>query len=78
MTLQSIPPGMKIAAQINPEPSEEDVQFIRQMGVDYVVVRHLEEEVFLKENPADFNEVFALNYQYQGKALRIAIYQFIH
>ena len=38
MTLQSIPPGMKIAAQINPEPSEEDVQFIRQMGVDYVVL----------------------------------------
>lgn len=30
--------GIKIAAQIRPEPSEDDLAFIKQMGVDYVVL----------------------------------------
>jgi len=30
--------GIKIAAQVSPEPSEEDIQFIRQLGVEYVVL----------------------------------------
>ncbi len=38
MILQPIPPGMKIAAQITPEPSEDDLKFLRQMGLDYVVL----------------------------------------
>jgi mannonate dehydratase len=29
---------MKIAAQITPEPTQEDLDFIRQMGVEYVVL----------------------------------------
>ncbi|MGC9348880.1 MAG: mannonate dehydratase [Anaerolineae bacterium] len=33
-----IEPGIKIAAQITPEPSEEDLAFIKQMGVGYVVL----------------------------------------
>ena len=33
-----IAPGMKIAAQISPEPSAEDLQIIQQMGVKYVVL----------------------------------------
>ncbi len=33
-----IEPGMKIAAQASPEPTEEDLQFIQQMGVEYVVL----------------------------------------
>jgi len=33
-----IPPGMKIAMQANPEPSEDDLKFIKQMGIDYVVL----------------------------------------
>jgi mannonate dehydratase len=33
-----IEPGIKIAAQITPEPSEDDLAFIKQMGVDYVVL----------------------------------------
>ena len=32
------PPGMKIAAQVSPEASEVELQFIRQMGVEYVVL----------------------------------------
>ncbi len=36
--LPPLPPGMKIAAQITPEPSQEDLDFIRQMGVEYVVL----------------------------------------
>ncbi len=31
-------PGMKIAAQANPEPSEAELQLIKQMGVEYVVL----------------------------------------
>jgi mannonate dehydratase len=33
-----IEPGIKIAAQITPEPSEDDLAFINQMGVNYVVL----------------------------------------
>ena len=33
-----IEPGIKIAAQITPEPTEEDIAFVQQMGVDYVVL----------------------------------------
>ena len=33
-----IEPGIKIAAQMSPEPTEEDLQFARQMGVEYVVL----------------------------------------
>lgn len=30
--------GIKIAAQLSPEPSAEDITFIRQLGIDYVVL----------------------------------------
>jgi mannonate dehydratase len=36
--LDRIAPGIKIAAQMSPEASEEDFQFIRQMGLDYAVL----------------------------------------
>ncbi len=35
---ERVAPGIKIAAQMKPEPTEEDVAFIRQMGVEHVVV----------------------------------------
>ena len=31
-------PGTKIAIQASPEPSDEELQFIKQMGIDYVVL----------------------------------------
>ena len=37
-TMIPVPPGMKIAAQASPEPKPEDLQFIQQMGVEYVVL----------------------------------------
>jgi mannonate dehydratase len=36
--MNRIEPGIKVAAQMSPEPSEEDLQFVRQMGVEYVVL----------------------------------------
>ena len=36
--LISIEPGIKIAAQVTPEPTEDDLRFIRQMGVKQVVL----------------------------------------
>jgi mannonate dehydratase len=36
--MEKIAPGIKVAAQMSPEPSEEDLQFVRQMGVEYVVL----------------------------------------
>ena len=33
-----IPAGMKIAAQVTPEPGPEELSFIRQMGVEYVAL----------------------------------------
>jgi len=38
MTLQPIPPGMKIAVQVTPEPTQDDLDFINQMGVEHVVL----------------------------------------
>lgn len=35
---ERIAPGLKIAAQIAPEPAEQDVRFVRQMGVEHVVL----------------------------------------
>ena len=36
--LERIAPGVKIAAQMAPEPREVDLQFVRQMGVEHVVL----------------------------------------
>src|SRR5579862_70082 len=36
--LDRIAPGVKIAAQMSPEPREPDLAFVRQMGVEYVVL----------------------------------------
>lgn len=36
--LARIAPGIKIAAQMTPEPREQDLQFVRQMGVEHVVL----------------------------------------
>ncbi len=33
-----IPSGIKIAAQTTPEPTADDIAFVKQMGVDYVVL----------------------------------------
>ncbi len=38
MSLMSIAPGMKIAAQMSPEPSAVELAFVRQMGVEYAVL----------------------------------------
>ena len=35
--LPTIQPGVKICAQMSPEPSEDDLKWVKQMGVDYVV-----------------------------------------
>ena len=36
--LKNIEPGMKVTAQMSPEPSEADLQFAKQMDVEYVVL----------------------------------------
>lgn len=36
--LFKIEPGVKVAAQMSPEASEEDLQFVRALGVEYVVL----------------------------------------
>ena len=33
-----VAPGMKIAAQVTPEPTEDDLAFLSQMGVEYAVL----------------------------------------
>jgi mannonate dehydratase len=37
-TLHDLPPGIKIAVQLGPDPSEEDLQFVNQLGVEYVSI----------------------------------------
>ncbi|MXX02318.1 MAG: D-mannonate dehydratase, partial [Gemmatimonadetes bacterium] len=36
MALMEIEPGLKIAGQMSPEPTQEDLQFARQLGIEYV------------------------------------------
>ena len=36
--LERIAPGIKISAQMSPEPKEQDLQFVRQMGVEHAVL----------------------------------------
>ncbi|MGH6928115.1 MAG: mannonate dehydratase, partial [Dongiaceae bacterium] len=36
--MPEIAPGIKIAAQMSPEPSEDDLRFARQLGVEYVTL----------------------------------------
>ena len=36
--IDRIKPGIKITAQMSPEPSEEDLRWVRQMGVGYAVL----------------------------------------
>lgn len=38
MSKVEIEPGIKVAAQISPEATDEDLQLVKQMGVDYVVL----------------------------------------
>ncbi len=36
--LHDLPPGIKISVQLGPDPSDEDLQFVNQLGVDYVTI----------------------------------------
>ena len=36
--LYDLPGGIKIAVQLGPDPSDEDLQFVRQVGVEYVTI----------------------------------------
>jgi mannonate dehydratase len=33
-----VEPGIKVAAQVSPEPTDDDLAFVRRMGVEYVVL----------------------------------------
>jgi mannonate dehydratase len=36
--LHDIPPGIKIAVQLSSDPSDEDLQFVKQLGAQYVTI----------------------------------------
>lgn len=36
-SIDRIEPGLKIAAQVTPEPAPEDLEFLHRMGVEHVV-----------------------------------------
>lgn len=36
--LHDLPPGIKISVQLGPDPSDADLQFVNQLGVDYVTI----------------------------------------
>ena len=37
MSLKAVPPGMKIAAQVSPDADDDELKFVRQMGIDWAV-----------------------------------------
>ena len=57
--MDNIEPGIKVTAQMSPEPTEEDLQFTRQMGVEYVVLwtdgEHANYDYFMSR-AGDFRE----------------------
>lgn len=62
--LQDLPPGIKIAAQLGPDPSNEDLQFVKQLGVQYVTI-------WLYADAATYANFVRLREKVEGAGLKV-------
>jgi mannonate dehydratase len=63
-TLHDLPPGIKIAVQLGADPSSEDLQFVSQLGVDYV-------SIWLHADLASYENFMRLRQKIEGAGLKI-------
>ncbi|HMD85126.1 MAG TPA: mannonate dehydratase [Terriglobia bacterium] len=62
--LHDIPPGIKIAVQLGADPSDEDLQFVNQLGVDYVTI-------WLHADLATYENFTRLRRKVEGAGLKV-------
>ena len=62
--LHDIPPGIKIAVQLGSDPSDEDLQFVRQLGAEYVTI-------WVQAEAATYENFVSLREKVEGAGLRV-------
>jgi mannonate dehydratase len=62
--LHDLPPGIKIAVQLGADPSDEDLQFVNQLGVDYV-------SIWLHADGATYENFMRLRRKIEGVGLKV-------
>jgi len=62
--LHDLAPGIKIAAQLGADPSDEDLQFVNQLGVDYV-------SIWLHADLANYENFMRLRRKIEGAGLKV-------
>jgi mannonate dehydratase len=62
--LHDLPPGMKISVQVGPDPSDEDLQFVKQLGAEYVTI-------WVHEEAANYENFMRLREKVEAAALKV-------
>ena len=62
--LHDIPPGIKIAVQLSSDPSDEDLQFVKQLGAQYVTI-------WVHADGATYENFMRLRAKVEGADLRV-------
>ena len=63
-TMHDLPPGIKIALQTGEDPSDQDLQFANQLGVEYV-------SIWLRGNLATYDNFMRLRSKVEGAGLKV-------
>jgi mannonate dehydratase len=62
--LHDLPPGIKISVQLPADPSDDDLQFVQQLGVDYVTI-------WLHADGATYENFMRLRGRVEAKGLKV-------
>jgi len=62
--LHNLPPGIKIAVQLGPDPSDEDLQFVKQLGAEYV-------SIWLHAKEATYENFLRLREKVEAAGLKV-------
>jgi mannonate dehydratase len=62
--LHDIPPGMKISVQVGSDPNDEDLQFVRQLGAEYV-------NIWVRADGATYENFMRLRAKVEGAGLKV-------
>jgi mannonate dehydratase len=62
--LHDLPPGIKIAVQLGADPSDQDLQFVNQLGVEYV-------SIWLHADLATYENFMRLRRKIEGAGLKV-------
>ena len=63
-TMHDLPPGIKIALQTGEDPSDQDLQFANQLGVEYV-------SIWVRSNLATYDNFMRLRSKVEGAGLKV-------